>query len=140
MMIVYRSICLLIYETLELGGNRRSNGMRTLDAPMQMSALSTNGDNPVDVQSIWMRSAKDGQSQVCTKKLQKAEAKIQQKIEKRAADGIKPGSGVNPIRSHECQASAAQVISKKDNRADRGPAGKITDIKIENFDVAFGEK
>jgi ATP-binding cassette subfamily F protein 3 len=113
------------------------NGIRKLDSAMQMSTLTSDADN-IDTTSIWMRSAKDTASQVDSKKLQKAEAKLQQKQDKRLADGLRPSTGTNALMSHECQASAAQVISKKDNKATG--QGKITDIKIENFDVAFGEK
>jgi ATP-binding cassette subfamily F protein 3 len=113
------------------------NGIRKLDSAMQMSTLTSDADN-IDTTSIWMRSAKDTASQVDSKKLQKAEAKLQQKQDRRLADGLRPSTGTNALMSHECQASAAQVISKKDNKATG--QGKITDIKIENFDVAFGEK
>jgi len=35
-----------------------------------------------------------------------------------------------------------QVISKKESRLEskQGQSGRLQDIKIENFDVAFGEK
>lgn len=122
-----------------------------------MSSLLTE-DKLTDINSIWMRNASNGQvrsylnwatncdlihqflsqSQVDSKKLQKAEDKIKQKQDRRAA-GDKPALSLSHILANqECQASAAQVISKKESRAKEG--GKITDIKIENFDVAFGDK
>ncbi len=98
------------------------------------------------------------QSLVDSKKLQKAEAKLAQKQEKRDQYGVNNRSsssstltsgqgqgstgGVGQGQPQECAASAAQVISKKDAKASQNPSasGKITDIKIENFDVAFGDK
>lgn len=65
-----------------------------------------------------------------SKKLEKAEQQLAKKAEKKENTSSQP---TNRYKTNE--ASASQIISKKD-------AGSTTtkDIKIEGFDVAFGEK
>lgn len=88
--------------------------------------------------SIWMNGARDDRLRhVNQKKLEKAEAKLQQKLDKRNAEDRKP---VSSSFGQDCQASAAQVISKKSSRLENKAGGRTQDIRIENFDVAFGEK
>lgn len=38
------------------------------------------------------------------------------------------------------EASASQASSKKDNRVDQSGKNRSYDIRIENFDVSFGER
>lgn len=66
-----------------------------------------------------------------SKKLEKAQAQLAKKAEKLE----KSSSGTNTNRYKSNEASASQVLSRKDANA---PLTK--DIKIEGFDVAFGEK
>lgn len=74
-------------------------------------------------------------SVVDAKKLGKAEAKLQQKQERR--DGVKAAPLYVPVLK---QASASQVMSKKDSKMDAKGQSRSMDIRIENFDVAFGDK
>jgi len=69
---------------------------------------------------------------VDTKKLEKAEAKLQQKqqIKKEKNASV---SGVS-------NATASQVITKKENRMEAKGTNNCKDIRLENFDIAFGEK
>jgi len=110
--------------------------MRLLDAPIQMSSMSLAN---VETDSIWMQNPikDDSLRGVDKKKLLKAELKLQQKQEKRETTSNMPKT-----YQQDCQASTAQMISKKDNKMLEASAGnsKIVDIKIENFDVAFGDK
>ncbi|CAL8110931.1 unnamed protein product [Orchesella dallaii] len=134
-----RDTCNEIYELLDFGKTKRSNGMRQLDAPVQMAAMNFGAmtDDITSMTSIWMNGSRDDRlKHVDKKKLEKAEAKIQQKIDRRNAEGTKPSVSAG----QDCQASAAQVISKKSARMENKSAGRIQDIRIENFDVAFGEK
>lgn len=73
------------------------------------------------------------------KKLEKAEAKLQQKQEKRV---ITDSSGrVNNVNPGVEAASASQMMSKKDSRMEtKGGVNKTQDIRIENFDVAYGDR
>lgn len=64
--------------------------------------------------------------------MEKAEAKLQQKqqIKKEKNASV---SGVS-------NATASQVITKKENRMEAKGTNNCKDIRIENFDIAFGEK
>lgn len=76
---------------------------------------------------------------VDAKKLEKAEAKLQQKQEKRGNEVIS-GKTSNGIPTLET-ATASQMISKKDNRMElKGAVNRTQDIRIENFDVAYGDR
>lgn len=72
---------------------------------------------------------------VDSKKLEKAEQKLQQKLEKRAEAPKGPAA---PIQLQ--QATASQVINKKDSQMDAKGTNRSMDIRIENFDVSFGNK
>ncbi len=64
--------------------------------------------------------------------MEKAEQQLQKKLDRRG-DGV--GASTNRYKNNE--ASASQVISKKDARAEA--AGLATkDVRIENFDIAYG--
>lgn len=87
-----------------------------------------------NIQSIWMQSRTET-LKVDARKLEKAEAKLQQKQERR--DGVKAAPTVAPVLK---TASASQVMSKKDSKMDAKGQSRSMDIRIENFDVAFGDK
>jgi len=134
-----RDVCQQIWELLGLDGNKNSyrNGIRALNAPVQMTGLGA--DVFTETTSIWMTSGRDDSSTtVDQKKLQKAEDKIRQKQERRDVAVVRKPN----LIGQECQASAAQVMSKKETKMEsKGVAGgRVQDIKIENFDIAFGEK
>lgn len=69
--------------------------------------------------------------------MEKAEAKLKQKQENH---GSEPGSKNNSLPALET-ATVSQVISKKDNRIEaKGGTNRTNDIRIENFDVAYGDR
>uniref|UniRef100_A0A8C7DJJ8 ATP-binding cassette sub-family F member 3 n=1 Tax=Oncorhynchus kisutch TaxID=8019 RepID=A0A8C7DJJ8_ONCKI len=73
---------------------------------------------------------------VDARKLEKAEAKLKQKQGRRnERDSQKT---TNPLVLEE--ASASQASSKKDSRVDLSGKNRSYDIRIENFDVSFGER
>uniref|UniRef100_A0A8C7V6X0 ABC transporter domain-containing protein n=1 Tax=Oncorhynchus mykiss TaxID=8022 RepID=A0A8C7V6X0_ONCMY len=73
---------------------------------------------------------------VDARKLEKAEAKLKQKQGRRnERDSQKTTS---PLVLEE--ASASQASSKKDSRVDLSGKNRTYDIRIENFDVSFGER
>lgn len=82
---------------------------------------------------------KNSLQKVDAKKLEKAEAKLQQKQEKRSNNEL---SGRINITSQGIEsASASQMTSKKDSRMEtKGNVNKIQDIRIENFDIAYGDR
>lgn len=66
---------------------------------------------------------------------------MQQKQEKRIVN--EQGSGrINTANNvSESSASASQMTSKKDSRMEtKGGVNKTQDIRIENFDVAYGDR
>lgn len=133
-----RETCNEIYDLLGLGKTVRKNGIRQLDAPVQMSAMINTATEDTSAASIWMNVQRDDKLRyVDQKKLDKAEAKLQQKQDKRSAEVGKPASASS---GQDCQASAAQVISKKATKLGDKAGGRNQDIRIENFDVAYGEK
>uniref|UniRef100_A0A672H931 ATP-binding cassette sub-family F member 3 n=1 Tax=Salarias fasciatus TaxID=181472 RepID=A0A672H931_SALFA len=73
---------------------------------------------------------------VDAKKLEKAEAKLKAKHERRNERDSQKTTG--PLVLEE--ASASQASSKKDNRVDQSGKNRSYDIRIENFDVSFGER
>lgn len=74
---------------------------------------------------------------VNAKKLEKAEAKLQQKQEKRI--DVTTGKTSAPLALET--ASASQMVSKKDSRMEtKGGVNRTQDIRIENFDVAYGDR
>ncbi|XP_069053409.1 ATP-binding cassette sub-family F member 3 [Lepisosteus oculatus] len=131
-----REICLQMFNTLKLNDCDSGQKQVLLDAPVQLSQMA--GDCVTatnDLQGIWM--IKRGQNTtVDAKKLEKAEAKLKAKNEKRTEkDSQKVAS---PLVLEE--ASASQASSKKDSRVDNSGKNKSYDIRIENFDVSFGER
>lgn len=79
---------------------------------------------------------------VDAKKLEKAEAKLQQKQERRIVNEQGSASRINTANhASESSASASQMTSKKDSRMEtKGGMNKTQDIRIENFDVAYGDR
>lgn len=78
---------------------------------------------------------------VDAKKLEKAEAKLQQKQERRIVNEQGSASRINTANHVESAASASQMTSKKDSRMEtKGGVNKTQDIRIENFDVAYGDR
>uniref|UniRef100_A0A3Q2NMZ5 ATP-binding cassette sub-family F member 3 n=1 Tax=Fundulus heteroclitus TaxID=8078 RepID=A0A3Q2NMZ5_FUNHE len=115
-----RDICLQMFNTLALNNHRHPQRQVLLDAPVQLSQMSAN-------------SGKD--RTVDAKKLEKAEAKLKAKNERRNEKDSQKGSG--PVLE---EASASQASSKKDSRADQSGKNRSYDIRIENFDISFGER
>ncbi|XP_047195494.1 ATP-binding cassette sub-family F member 3 [Hippoglossus stenolepis] len=131
-----RDICLQMFNTLKLNNHHGSQRQVLLDAPVQLSQISSDTDSAAkDVQGIWMMKRAQNTT-VDAKKLEKAEAKLKAKHERRnEKDSQKPSS---PLVLEE--ASASQASSKKENRVDQSGKNRSYDIRIENFDVAFGER
>ena len=76
-------------------------------------------------------------------KLAKAEAKLQQKQGKRTGEvvGSQNGSGgLIGTGGGDSSASASQVLSKKDARMEQRGNFNSKDIRIEGFDIAYGDK
>uniref|UniRef100_A0AAY4B9Z2 ATP-binding cassette sub-family F member 3 n=1 Tax=Denticeps clupeoides TaxID=299321 RepID=A0AAY4B9Z2_9TELE len=124
-----RDICLQLFNTLK---NNCHSGQKQvlLDAPVQLSQISSDTG-----EGIWMVKRPQNTT-VDAKKLEKAEAKLKAKNEKRNEKDSQKSSG--PVVLEE--ASASQASSKKESRVDISGKNRSYDIRIENFDVSFGER
>lgn len=71
---------------------------------------------------------------VDARKLEKAEAKLQQKQQKQKEAKVPV---VVPVLQ---TATASQVTSKKDNKLEAKGTNRTQDIRIENFDIAYGDR
>ncbi|XP_059618870.1 ATP-binding cassette sub-family F member 3 [Phlebotomus argentipes] len=133
-----REICQLLYNKVSLSGGNAYQGSekKILDAPVQLEEMANRDiDTMKDINSIWMIEKGAGNMKVNARKLEKAEAKLQQKQEKR--QDSKPAK---PPPVELMTASASQMISKKDNKLAAKGVGRNMDFKIENFDISFGDK
>ncbi|XP_039987066.1 ATP-binding cassette sub-family F member 3 isoform X2 [Xiphias gladius] len=131
-----RDICLQMFNTLKLNNHHGAQKQVLLDAPVQLSQISADTVSAaVDVQGIWMMKRPQNTT-VDAKKLEKAEAKLKAKHERRNEKDSQKAS--SPLVLEE--ASASQASSKKDNRVDQSGKNRSYDIRIENFDVSFGER
>lgn len=114
------------------GGGEETNTL--LAAPVQLAQMAERQEKEETViKSVWI-SERDDSMKVDQKKLEKAEAKLREKKEKRGNERKAPPAIVNTM------ATATQEVSKKDRAMDAKGGSNTKDIRIENFDVAFGER
>ncbi|XP_077283765.1 ATP-binding cassette sub-family F member 3 [Arctopsyche grandis] len=130
-----RNICDQLLNMMKPNHRSVINGPRKmLEAPIHLGTMAANLETEMEeVKSIWVQS-RDDNFRVDAKKLEKAEAKLQQKQEKRSE--IKAPTIAPVLQS----ATASQVTSKKDNKLEAKGSNKTQDIRIENFDIAFGDR
>ncbi|XP_069683697.1 ATP-binding cassette sub-family F member 3 [Periplaneta americana] len=115
-----------------------SGPAKVLNAPVHLATMAANLENNIeDIKSIWVMSRDDG-LKVDAKKLEKAEAKLQQKQEKRSQDSAN-SRNTQAIPRLE-SATASQVTSKKEAKMEDKGNNRAQDIRIENFDVAYGNR
>ncbi|KAG5889243.1 hypothetical protein JTB14_006379 [Gonioctena quinquepunctata] len=130
-----RSICDDLLCMLKPTQTKASNGsIKVLNAPVHLGSIVDNTDSNVeDVKSIWMMQ-RDDSLKVDARKLEKAQAKLQEKQDKRTKE-------VRTIAPPKLQtASASQVTSKKESKLEAKGNNRTQDIRIENFDVAYGDR
>nr|XP_006138583.1 ATP-binding cassette sub-family F member 3 [Pelodiscus sinensis] len=131
-----RDICQRMFNTLHLDDeNSQGCSKVLLDAPIQLSKVTDSYDSGLDLFPKLL--LKRGQtSMVNAKKLAKAEARLKAKQTKRTErDSLNPAD----LLVLE-EASASQVSSKKETRMESSGKNKSYDVRIENFDVSFGER
>uniref|UniRef100_A0A8C8RJK3 ATP-binding cassette sub-family F member 3 n=1 Tax=Pelusios castaneus TaxID=367368 RepID=A0A8C8RJK3_9SAUR len=131
-----RDICQRMYNTLHLDEeNSRGCSQVLLDTPVQLSQITYNYDSGLELLPKLLLK-RDQSSIVNAKKLEKAEAKLKAKQSKKTErDSLNPAS---PLVLEE--ASASQASSKKETRMESSGKNKSYDVRIENFDVSFGER
>ncbi|ESN98429.1 hypothetical protein HELRODRAFT_185827 [Helobdella robusta] len=119
-------------ENGSLSTSSSSRELRALDTPFQ---ILPEGSADADDMNIWIEK-KLNILKVDTKKLEKAESKLKDKQERRQqASDSKPKQNIVLDLP-----SASQQVNRKDTKADASGSTKTYDVKIENFDMAFGEK
>uniref|UniRef100_A0A8C4MCY6 ATP binding cassette subfamily F member 3 n=1 Tax=Equus asinus asinus TaxID=83772 RepID=A0A8C4MCY6_EQUAS len=129
-----RAVCQRMYNTLRLAEPQsQGNSQVLLDAPIQLSKITENYDSGAKLPGLLKR---EQFSTVNAKKLEKAEARLKAKQEKRSEkDTLKTS---NPLVLEE--ASASQAGSRKESRLESSGKNKSYDVRIENFDVSFGDR
>ncbi|XP_031976003.1 ATP-binding cassette sub-family F member 3 isoform X3 [Corvus moneduloides] len=139
-----REICQRLFNTLQLDdGQAQRCSQVLLDAPIQLSQI-TDGYGDASTDLLPGLLLKRGQtSTLCSvsqmvnaKKLEKAEAKLKAKQDKRLERDSLKSSGPPVLE----EASASQASSKKETRMESSGKNKSYDVRIENFDVSFGER
>ncbi|XP_062438821.1 ATP-binding cassette sub-family F member 3 isoform X1 [Rhea pennata] len=131
-----REICQRLFNTLQLDERRAQCCSQVLlDAPIQLSQIADSYDASVDLLPGLLLK-RDQTSMVNAKKLEKAEARLKAKQDKRMERDSLKTSG--PLVLEE--ASASQAASKKETRMESSGKNKSYDVRIENFDVSFGER
>ncbi|KAE8603457.1 hypothetical protein XENTR_v10014343 [Xenopus tropicalis] len=131
-----RDICQRIYRAMHLENHQLpAQDQVLLQAPIQLSKISDSYEVDEKIQNV-MLLKKDQSSTVDVKRLEKAEAKLKSKQEKRSERDLQKSTG-NVVME---EASASQAASKKENRIESSGKNKSYDIRIENFDVSFGER
>nr|CAH7739535.1 unnamed protein product [Callosobruchus chinensis] len=120
---------------LQPNKSKASNGsIKTLNAPVHLANMLDNNDSGIDdVKSIWMMK-RDETLKVDAKKLEKAEAKLQGKQDRRTKE-------TKTVAAPKLEtATASQVTSKKESKLEAKGNNRTQDIRIENFDVAYGDR
>ncbi|KAF9420863.1 hypothetical protein HW555_003049 [Spodoptera exigua] len=129
-----RDICEKLLHMLQPDKPGSSNGPRkVLDAPIHLASMAAPVTETEDLRSIWINT-RDDNLKVDAKKLEKAEAKLQQKQQKQKDS--KAPSAVPVLQT----ATASQVTSKKDSKLEAKGTNRTQDIRIENFDIAYGDR
>ncbi|XP_022117099.2 ATP-binding cassette sub-family F member 3 [Pieris rapae] len=129
-----RDICEKLLHMLQPEKIKTSNGPRkVLDAPIHLASMTVPVMENNDVKSIWLQT-RDDNFKVDARKLEKAEAKLQQKQQKHKEAKV-------PVAVPVLQtATASQVTSKKDSKLEAKGTNRTQDIRIENFDIAYGDR
>ncbi|KAL4220972.1 ATP-binding cassette sub- F member 3 [Mactra antiquata] len=134
-----REICNRLFALTSAGdvSNEVHKGPhKILDAPIHLGSLIEDKKTVAEESSsIWM-TKRDSGLQVDSKQLAKAEALIQKK-QKKLADKDTTTKKQNGVMDGP---TASQQINRKDMKLDQSGVNRSYDIKIENFDIAFGER
>lgn len=128
------------------GSEVSSNGStRILNAPVHLGAVVASLESDAnEANSIWIHKIEDN-TRVDSKKLEKAEQLLQKKQDKRDGTGGSGGTTSSTSAVYykgsgtDGEATATQALSRRDENAGDG-ASQTKDIRIENFDVSFGDK
>uniref|UniRef100_A0A8B9SPQ3 ATP-binding cassette sub-family F member 3 n=1 Tax=Anas platyrhynchos TaxID=8839 RepID=A0A8B9SPQ3_ANAPL len=127
-----REVCQRLFNALQLDEGRAQRCSQVLlDAPIQLSQITDGYGECCSEGSRHPQGA-----MVDAKKLEKAEARLKAKQDRRMEKDSTKSSG--PLVLEE--ATASQAASKKETRMESSGKNKSYDVRIENFDVSFGER
>jgi len=123
-----------LFKKTDTMTNGTSEGAKILNAPIHIGDRAKVADQKiVDQNSIFLKQTEETSLKtVDLKKLEKIDAKLKQKQEKRDKDVDTNGEIDN------AGPTTNQVVQKKDAKC-TDSSGKV-DIRIENFDLAYGSK
>ncbi|XP_071840110.1 ATP-binding cassette sub-family F member 3-like [Apostichopus japonicus] len=129
-------ICQQLFDNLNLDDKDSSQPILLLDAPVQLSrnTLLDDGEDVTGTYS-WLE-VKEVNATVDRRKLEKAEAKLKAKQEKRSGQKDESPDSNGTLVT----ATASQVTNRKDIKQDDAGTNRSRDIRIEKFDVAFGNR
>lgn len=131
----HSDLCEQFLSLMKPNFQKQDGPHKVLDAPVNLGEMAADlAGAQDDTTSIWVVS-RDDNLKVDSKKLEKAQQKLQQKHDKRS-DAPKIVAG--PVKLQT--ASASQVVSKKENQMEAKGSNRSMDIRIENFDVSYGNK
>ncbi|XP_022667661.1 ATP-binding cassette sub-family F member 3-like isoform X1 [Varroa jacobsoni] len=143
-----RSVCEDLFQAIgggggpnhgnEINGSGNSPRLLQLSSPVHLAstlgqATETRHD---DTASIWL-AQKHNVTTVDQRKLEKAEAKIRAKQERREGCDV-PSALLTATLQTNKEATATQALSRKGQHSEA--SSKSRDIRIENFDVNIGDK
>ncbi|GLH04214.1 Multidrug resistance protein homolog 65 [Gryllus bimaculatus] len=132
-----RNICERLLGIMKPDKALPSGPAKVLSTPVHLGSMAASLETNVEeIKSIWVMS-RDDALKVDAKKLEKAEARLQQKQEKRSQDLANSRAPVAPRLE---SATASQVTSKKEAKMEDKGSNRAQDIRIENFDVAYGNR
>jgi len=130
-----KRICLGVMNLFKKDINKEDekSDVKILNAPIHIGDRAKVEDQKtVDQNSIWLKQHDDTiLKTVDLKKIEKIDAKLKQKQEKRDKEVV------NGEIEH-AGPTTNQVVQKKDIQSDK--TGSVVDIRIENFDLAYGSK
>ncbi|XP_065061208.1 ATP-binding cassette sub-family F member 3-like [Rhopilema esculentum] len=132
-------ICSGLYHIIKGTGEKDDKLVTKLNAPVHIGKMvEESAPKEIKHKSIWNKEVEDNALRtVDAKKLEKAEAKIKIKQEKQVVKDTKSANKTNSDSMME-GASTNQVIQKKSMKMEA--IGRVTDIRIENFDLSYGSK
>lgn len=111
-------------------------GIKQLAAPIKISSLNEPVEDEKVVKSFFQVN-KENITYVNQKKLDKIEAKLKQKLEKKEKGSTGAGVNLNNYDSANLASTSQSLSRKADSTAE---SNRSFDIIIENFDVSFGNK
>jgi len=128
------SLCKNIYDTLSCD-DKAIEETKLLN-PININNVTSQQSFNVEEASIWIAKREENFT-VDTDKLEKAEAKIKEKKEKRAQTGLKVAAS-QPANNVQALASVSQQSNRKFTTMEASGRNRNLNIVLNDFDVNFG--